>query len=365
MPSPAPETEFRPVLLGIPFNAVTAPQALDRIFALAADPDRSSGCRIAATVNVDFIVNTYGALKKTPRNPELARILRRADLIVPDGMPMVWLSRLLGTPLPERVTGADLVPMIAERAAKERRKLYFLGGSPEAAQSAAELLRSRNPGLEIEIDTPFVRLDAPDAAEQDREICRRSNDSGADILLVGFGNPKQEIWLERNRQQLNCGIAMGVGGTFNFLAGKVKRAPQWMRRTGSEWIYRVIQEPRRLWKRYFIGLFQFGMMALQAILAAPRRNGAEVVRNPESGALSVTGKGRFSPQALQRILQFSGGDPVRIAGLTRRQFRQLRQISLHTLLVPSNTHLSPLTQVPAASQILFDLYCLSPEHTTP
>ena len=332
MPSPLPENESRPVLLGLPFNAVTLPQALDRIFELAVRPQDGSGCRIAATVNVDFIVNTYYALKNTPRNPALARILRRAELVVADGMPMVWLSRLLGTSLPERVTGADLVPLIAERAAKEHCKLFFLGGSSEATNRAAELLRARHPGLEIEIDTPFVRLDAPDAEAQDREICRRINDSGASILLVGFGNPKQELWLERNRKNLNCGIGMGVGGTFNFLAGTVKRAPEWMRKSGTEWIYRIVQEPRRLWKRYCIGLFQFGVMALRAICAPPKRNGAEVVPDPENGGLRTTGKGRFSPQALQTILRVSGGDPVLITGLNRRQRRQLRANRLADLI---------------------------------
>ncbi len=324
MPSCSTENEFRPVLLGIPFDALTLPQALDRIFELAARPQDGSGCRIAATVNVDFIVNTYFALKTEPRNPALARILRRAELVVPDGMPLVWLSRLLGTPLPERVTGADLVPLIAERAAREHCKLYFLGGSEESSRRAAELLQSRHPGLEIEMSSPYVKLDAPDAAEQDREICRKINDSGASILLVGFGNPKQEIWLERNRHQLNCGIAMGVGGTFNFLAGAVKRAPEWMRRSGTEWIYRVIQEPGRLWKRYFIGLFLFGVMMLRAMSSPPKKNGAGVVPDAENGVLAVTGKSRFSAPALLTILRHSGGDPVRIAGLTRRQRRQLR-----------------------------------------
>ena len=331
MPLLPSEYEALVVLLGIRFDALPLARALDRIFELAAGPRGDSGCRIVATVNVDFIVNTYSALKSGPRNPALARILRRAELVVPDGMPLVWLSRLLGTPLPERVTGADLVPRIAERAAHEHCKLYFLGGSEESARRAAELLTSRHPGLEIEIDTPFVDLDAPDGAERDREICRKINESGASILLVGFGNPKQELWLERNRKQLNCGLGMGVGGTFNFLAGKVKRAPEWMRRSGTEWIYRIIQEPARLWKRYCIGLFQFGVMALRALVSPPRRNGAGVVPGPDGG-LAVTGKGRFSAEALETILRCSAGDPVRIGGLTWRQRCQLRAHCLSDLV---------------------------------
>lgn len=331
MPSPENETELRPVIFGMPFDALTERETLDRIFEFAASRG-PRGCRIAVTVNVDFVVNTYHTLRSAPRRPELAAVLQRAELVVADGMPLVWLSKLLGTPLPERVAGSDLVPMIAERAAREKVKLYFLGGAPEHTRRAAELLRARHPGLEIELDTPFVKLDAPDAAELDREICRKINASGASILLVGFGNPKQELWLERNRSQIDCNIAVGVGGTFNFIAGAVKRAPNWMRRSGTEWIYRLIQEPRRLWKRYFIGLFQFNLMALAAFLNRPRRGGAELARD-ESGELRAAGKGRFSPRALEDILAAAETGQVRIAGLSRRQKRQLRALRLAHLVV--------------------------------
>ena len=322
MPSTENKQELRPVIFGMPFDALTERETLDRIFEFAASRG-PRGCRIAATVNVDFIVNTYHTFKSAPCRPELAAVLRRSELVVADGMPLVWLSKLLGTPLPERVAGSDLVPMIAERAAREKVKLYFLGGAEEYTRRAAELLRARHPGLEIELDTPFVKLDAPDAAALDREICRKINASGASILLVGFGNPKQELWLERNRNDLECNIAIGVGGTFNFIAGAVKRAPDWMRRSGTEWIYRIIQEPRRLWKRYFVGLFQFNLMALAAMWNRPRRGGAEL--EPDgSGGVRATNKGRFSPQALAEILAAAETAPVRIAGLSRRQKRQLR-----------------------------------------
>ena len=331
MPSANQENKERPVLFGMPFDGLTLQQTLDRIFEFAAGPG-PRGCRIAATVNVDFIVNTYYALKSRPCRPELAAVLRRAELVIADGMPLVWLSRLLGTPLPERVPGSDLVPLIAERAAKEGRKLYFLGGAEEYTRRAAELLCARHPGLQIEYSSPFVKLDAPDAEKLDEEICRRINDSGASILLVGFGNPKQEIWAERNRHRLHCGISMGVGGTFNFLAGSVKRAPGWMQAGGLEWIYRIIQEPRRLWKRYFIGFFQFGFMALAALLNRPAPHGADVVRDEVSGKWCVTGRGRFSPRGLQTILAAAEKGPVRIEGLSRRQRRQLKAHRLAHLL---------------------------------
>ena len=337
---PVPEKKPRPVVLGMHFDAVTVPQALDRFFELAAMPPGPRGCRIAATVNVDFIVNTYCATKSTPRNPALARVLRRAELVIADGMPLVWLSRLIGTPLPERVTGADLVPMIAERAARDHVKLYFLGGKEEYTRSAAEILTKRYPGLEIAgIDTPFVKLDDPDAEQKDLEIFRKINESGASILLVGFGNPKQEIWAERNRANLKCGIAVGIGGTFNFIAGAVKRAPDWMRRSGTEWIFRIIQEPSRLWKRYGFGLLVFNTMALSAFLNRPRKGGADVTADPDApGVLMTTGRGRFSPEAFRTILDaYTATDaPVEIKGLSSCQRRQLRAHRMIDLIATEN-----------------------------
>ena len=314
---PVPEEKPRPVVLGMHFDAVTVPQALDRFFALAAMPPGSHGCRIAATVNVDFIVNTYCATKSAPRNPALARVLRRAELVIADGMPLVWLSRLIGTPLPERVTGADLVPLIAERAARDHVKLYFLGGKEEYTRSAADILTKRYPGLEIAgIDTPFVKLDDPDAA-------------------------KQEIWAERNRANLKCGNAVGIGGTFNFIAGAVKRAPDWMRHSGTEWIFRIIQEPGRLWKRYGFGLLVFNTLALSVFLNRPRKGGASVAVNPDKpGELTATGRGRFSPEALQAILDaYAAMDaPVRINGLSGRQRRQLRAHRMIDIIATESKH---------------------------
>ena len=335
MPSTPPNREKRPVVLGMHFDAVTVPQALDRFFELAAMPASPRGCRIAATVNVDFIVNTYCATKSTPRNPALANVLRRAEFVIADGMPLVWLSRLIGTPIPERVTGADMVPLIAERAAREHVKLYFLGGTEKYTRRAAEILTERYPGLEIVgINAPFVKLDSPDAEAQDREICRKINESGASILLVGFGNPKQELWEERNRANLKCGIAIGIGGTFNFIAGAVKRAPDWMRRSGTEWIFRIVQEPGRLWKRYGFGLLVFNTMAFFAFLNRPRKGGANVLPGEKPDVLTVSGRGRFSPEALSCILDASSNGPVKIEGLSRRQRRQLRAHRMIDLIAP-------------------------------
>ena len=259
---------------------------LDSLFARlqAAVPPR---CLLVSTLNVDFVVNAIPVFFHRG-NPDLWRVLRNADLVTADGMPLVVLSRLLGCRLPERVTGADMIYRLCERAERENRSLYFLGGTGDSAIRAAEILRRRFPKLEIKgVDPAFVSL-ADDAAgrETNAAVCRRINAAGADILLVGFGNPKQELWLWRYRKELQVGAAIGIGGTFNFVTGGVKRAPEWMRRSGLEWIYRIIQEPRRLWKRYGFGLIKFGALSAQ-IMAAE----AVVCLIPKEGEISFRDEG--------------------------------------------------------------------------
>lgn len=256
------------VLLGIPVARVDTERTLRRIAALARD--RAAGrCRILITLNVDFVTNALDVWFHRG-TPGLLPVLRGADFVCADGMPLVLLARLLGCPLPERVAGADLVPMIAERAAEEGLTLYFLGGAPDKTNRAKEILLERFPTLRIVgIDTPFVSSeDSEESRRADAEICRRVNVVRPDLLLVAFGNPKQELWLARNAAQLEAGAAIGIGGSFNFLCGAVRRAPRWMQRSGLEWIYRIMQEPGRLWKRYGLGLLKFGWLAGWEIAAA-------------------------------------------------------------------------------------------------
>ncbi len=258
----------RVALLGIPVDRLDTVGVLERIFDLISTPGKRP-CRILATLNVDFIVN---ALSFGPHRckPGLLEVLREAALVTPDGMPLVLLSRLLGCPLPERVAGADLVPMIAQRAAATGKKLYFLGGEPEASNRAAGLLTERYPGLQIVgVDTPFVKLDdTEETIAQNAAICDKINAAAPDLLLVAFGNPKQELWLAGNVARLNIPAAIGIGGSFNFLCGKVRRAPRWVQISGLEWIYRIIQEPKRLWKRYLLGFIVFNGLSALAISAA-------------------------------------------------------------------------------------------------
>jgi N-acetylglucosaminyldiphosphoundecaprenol N-acetyl-beta-D-mannosaminyltransferase len=257
------------VILGIPVDNLDMAETVDRIFDLIAASRKDGRARLVATVNVDFVVNTLTWRLSRFRHPELIDILRRADLVTPDGMPVIWTSRMLGTPLKQRVTGADLVPRLAEAAARRGKSIYFLGGQGDVGQQAAHKLQAQYPDLKVAgAESPFVRIEGEaltDESVKDREVIEAINRSGADILLIGFGNPKQEVWFERNRSRLQVPVSIGIGGTYEFIVGSVARAPHWMQKTGLEWIFRITQDPKRLWKRYFVGFFKFGLMVLPAI----------------------------------------------------------------------------------------------------
>lgn len=258
------------VVLGIPISNLSLEETIKHIFSMIDSWKTDGRARQVATVNVDFVVNTLTWKLSRVRHPELLDILVRSDLVTPDGMPIVLASRLLGTPLKERVTGADLVPMLAQESARRGKSIFFLGGRGDVGQRAAEKLQQQYPQLEIAgAYSPFVHVEGAeiaDSEDQDREIVDRINRSNADILLIGFGNPKQEVWFDRNRHRLKVPVSIGIGGTFEFIVGSVKRAPLWMQKTGTEWIFRITQDPRRLWKRYFVGFFKFGLMIWPAIL---------------------------------------------------------------------------------------------------
>lgn len=237
-------------MLGVPFDQVTTADTLRLIGEMIA----SGRPHFAATANVDFVVQALNDV-------ELRRILTNADLVLCDGMPLVWASRFLGNPLPERVTGSDLVPQLLGEAERKGWRVFFLGGTEESVAQAAENVRARHPKLQLvgTYSPPFKPL-----LEMDHEdIVRRVRETRPDILLVAFGCPKQEKWINMQFRKAGVPLSIGVGATIDFLAGTVRRAPLWMQRTGLEWIFRVLQEPRRLFRRYFAGLWVFGHAMLR------------------------------------------------------------------------------------------------------
>ncbi len=257
-------------LLGIPIDNITMSEALDTVFHLAENYAIDKTPKYVATVNVDFITNTLSWSAEHSRHPELLDILRRADLVTADGMPVVWISRLMDSPLKERVTGSDMLPYIAKKASEQNKSIFLFGARPGIADNAAKILMERYPGLKIAgTYSPEVTTEGEailDSLEEDRKIVTMINESGADILFIGLGNPKQEIWFNRNRDNIKVPVSIGVGGSFSFITGDVSRAPGWMQKNGLEWIHRIYHDPFRLWKRYFIGFLKLGISILLPIL---------------------------------------------------------------------------------------------------
>ncbi len=188
-------------------------------------------------------------------DPNFAHILKRADLCVPDGAGLLWAARLLKSRLKQRVTGSDGVPRIAQEAAKKGWKLFFLGAAEGIAEEAADILRQEYTGLQV-----VGTYSGSPSGEEEAEIVQRVNESGADILLVAYGAPQQDKWIARNMPRLNVKMAMGVGGTFDFIVGKVPRAPLWMQNYHLEWLYRLYKEPWRVWRMMRLPRFVFAVI---------------------------------------------------------------------------------------------------------
>jgi N-acetylglucosaminyldiphosphoundecaprenol N-acetyl-beta-D-mannosaminyltransferase len=223
----------------------------------------------------------------------LLDLLQRTDLAIPDGMPIVWGSRLVGTPLRQRSTGVDLLPAVVQRAATANYRVCLFGAAPGVAGRAADLLSRRYPGAEVVgLEAPMV---APDGT-MDESALEKIRAARSDVVAVALGNPKQEWWIARHGPALGVPVLIGIGGTLDFLTGVTRRAPDWMQRTGLEWLHRAMSEPRRLAGRYARDLVVFGPGLLVQAWRG-RRRGAMVLpatRVDDGGALTleVTGPAR-------------------------------------------------------------------------
>jgi N-acetylglucosaminyldiphosphoundecaprenol N-acetyl-beta-D-mannosaminyltransferase len=193
------------------------------------------------TPNVDHVV-------KADRDANLRQAYQAADLCLADGKPLVWASRLLGWPLPEKVSGADLIVPLVERAAARGWRVYLLGAGPGVAEKAAELLRLRYGIDVVGMDAPIIQADGTSADG----VAARIRAAQPHLVLVALGAPKQELFIHRAADDLRPAVALGIGAALDFFTGTVKRAPRWMSEVGLEWLYRLRQEPRRLWRRYLV-----------------------------------------------------------------------------------------------------------------
>lgn len=199
-------------------------------------------------------------------NEKFAEALQAAHLCVPDGISIVLASRLLGKPVPERVTGGELMEQLCAASARHGFSVFFLGGLPGAAATAAAQLQQRYPGLRIA--ATYCPLPGFEHNPEELDLIRRMlRQTTPDLLCVAFGAPKQEIWMRENCSDLPMGAVIAVGAALDTQAGLRRRAPRWTHRIGMEWLYRLIREPRRLWKRYLFGNTKFMIIVLRQWLS--------------------------------------------------------------------------------------------------
>lgn len=222
---------------GIGVDNLSRDEAIEAVAGLL----RAGGSYYAAVVNAAKLVLAQ-------REPRLRRILLDAALVTADGMSVVWASRLLGRPLKERVTGIDLFERLVGYAADQSLPVYFLGAQEESVQAVVESFRKRFSKLIV-----AGYRNGYFEKHQTAQVARAIEASGADLLFVAMGSPAQELWIAENLVRTSVRFAMGVGGSFDHLSGRSRRAPHWMQATGLEWLYRLAREPRRLWRRYLVG----------------------------------------------------------------------------------------------------------------
>jgi len=232
-------------ILGIPVHAVTMDETLTLIEGYMLEPRVHQ----IATVNPEFVMAAQS-------DAAFRHTLLTADLCLPDGVGLLYAARRLGRTLPERVPGSELVYRLAERAAERNWPLFLLGAAPGVAEEAAQRLSERYPDLRI----AGTHAGSP-AAEENDDIVQRINASGTAQLFVAYGAPNQDKWIERNRINLTTvRVALGVGGSLDFITGRAVRAPQWAQDAGLEWLYRLYKEPWR-WRR-MLALPRFGWRVL-------------------------------------------------------------------------------------------------------
>jgi N-acetylglucosaminyldiphosphoundecaprenol N-acetyl-beta-D-mannosaminyltransferase len=237
-------------IVGVGIDSISMDQALTRI----AESVAARQFSYAVTPNVDHIMQLR-------TDPELRAVYAKADLVLADGVPLVWASGILGTPLKQRINGTDLFERTCEVAARRGYSIFLLGGNPGAAVNAATCLQGRYPELKIAgCACPGLGFHLDPA--QNLAIQTQIRESGADILFVGLGAPKQEKWIYEYARESGVAFAVGIGISFSFVAGEIRRAPLWVQRHGLEWSWRLIAEPRRLWKRYLFDDIPFISLVL-------------------------------------------------------------------------------------------------------
>jgi N-acetylglucosaminyldiphosphoundecaprenol N-acetyl-beta-D-mannosaminyltransferase len=190
------------------------------------------GAHLVATVNPEFVM-------RAKQDPEFARVLESADMCLPDGTGVVWAARRQGCSMRGPVAGTDMLPLLAAMCSRRGFPLFLLGAAPGVADELAAKLRRENPGLQV-----AAHSGSPDPSD-DAETLRLIHEHKTRVLLVAYGHPKQELWIDRLKNRLGVAVAIGMGGAFDYVTGRVPRAPAWMRNAGLEWSYRLVKQPWR------------------------------------------------------------------------------------------------------------------------
>jgi N-acetylglucosaminyldiphosphoundecaprenol N-acetyl-beta-D-mannosaminyltransferase len=251
-PDARPDRTERAELLGLTFGLVSMDQAVARCL---------EWCR-ASRVAHTLITANAAHLCMMRGNPELRDACRAGDLIVADGMSVVWALRAAGVNVPERVAGVDLMTRLLEAGGREQLRVYFLGARPEVVARLADTAGSLYPGLVVAgyRDGYFAPADHEQLVEEIRRLAPH-------LLFIGMPSPFKEIWCYRYAERLGVPVMIGVGGAFDVLAGYIRRAPRWMQQIGLEWSWRLINEPRKLWKRYLTTNSEFLWLAGREIVS--------------------------------------------------------------------------------------------------
>ncbi|MDD4601184.1 N-acetylglucosaminyldiphosphoundecaprenol N-acetyl-beta-D-mannosaminyltransferase [bioreactor metagenome] len=236
-------------VLDVMIDAVTMSEAVSILEQYMSEPK----AHLIATANAEMVMMAQ-------QDKELAEVLRAADLIVPDGAGVVWAARYNGLHMPERVAGYDLVQQFLAAGAKKDYRFFLLGGAPGVAEKAKAAAEFRYPGVQIVgTQNGFFTKD------NEKELLDRVNASGANVLLAALGIPRQEKWLYKNMRELNISLAIGVGGTFDVMAGTVKRAPLWMQQANLEWLFRLVRQPQRALRMLALPHFVIKVMAQKTL----------------------------------------------------------------------------------------------------
>lgn len=273
------------------FDDVSMDEAVGRIVEFAGQRDRP---RYVCTGNLDH-------LAMLERDAEFVDVYREADLVLADGAPVLWLSKLSSrqSPLTERVAGSDLFWELARASTEHGLRLFFLGGRPGAAERAVDAVKARHPGA-IVCGTYCPPHETFETAEEQARIVDEVRAASPDVLLVAFGAPKQEKWIRQKRQALGVPVSIGVGGSLEMAGGNVRRAPVWMRRSGLEWAFRFAQEPSRLFRRYFLTDIPFLARAYARELAGGYAQGRRDGRVDGVEAATVKGSSIGSAEPVRR-----------------------------------------------------------------